>query len=359
MDIAGRRSRVTISAKLRPVFAVSSDGEAEQAEYFRCGSDLSAPLDFVPPGVAASPLTIHDGTIYASTATGCGGSLNGIWAIDLTVPEPRAVSFTWKGASGYGVGGPAFGSDGTVYLQTGPNTISTSFTPNNLKPQDRLTLPETGPAKAAAGLNAITPVVFDFKGSDLIVSSTSDGRLFIVDNKSFGGDDHKTPLFETVPLGAPGAGIWGGLSSWKGPDGKQWLFAPVWGKLNPELKTGKTNGAVSNGAIVAFTVEEHDGKPVLTPAWVSGDMRSPVPPVTTSGAVFVLSAGSYAGDGRARGSAHATLYGLDAQTGEQLYSSGSQVTAPGTLTGLTVCNGIVYFATADGTLYAFGVHLEI
>jgi outer membrane protein assembly factor BamB len=96
-------------------------------------------------------------------------------------------------------------------------------------------------------------------------------------------------------------------------------------------------------------VEEENGKPALTPSWVSRDMRSPVPPVITSGAVFAL----------ATGAPTATLYGLDAQTGEELYSSGKQITAPGELTGLSVSNGRVYFTTTDGTLYAFGVHLEI
>ena len=106
-------------------------------------------------------------------------------------------------------------------------------------------------------------------------------------------------------------------------------------------------------------MEDPDGKPVLTPAWVSSDMRSPVPPVTTSGAVFALSAGAYSSDGRPKGPSHATLRGLDAQTGEEIYSTGNQVTAPGALTGLTVSNGRVYFSTTDGTLYAFGIRLEI
>ena len=178
-------------------------------------------------------------------------------------------------------------------------------------------------------MNVATPVVFDFKGRDLIVSSTSDGRLFIVDDKSFGGEDHKTPLSQTAPVAAPGGGIWGGLASWKDSGGALWVYAPVWGKLNPDLNPAKSNGPVSNGAIVAFKVEEQDGKPVLTPSWVSRDMRSPVPPVTTSGAVFALSPGSYASDGRLKGASHATLYGLDAQTGEEIYSSGSQVMGPG------------------------------
>jgi outer membrane protein assembly factor BamB len=341
--------------EVRPVFAVSNDGKLHKLNTSD-GSDLSAPLDFLPANVRASALTIHDGTIYASSASGCGGAQSGIWAVDLTVPDPKAVSFTWQGTA-YGLGGPAFGNDGTVYLRTSLDTIQ-SFTPNDLKPKERLTFPENPSGKTPAGYNATTPVVLDSNGRDLIVSSTSDGRLFILDDKSFGRDDHKTQLSQTAPLAAAG-GIWGGLAGWKDPDGKLWVFAPVWGKLNPDLKPARTNGPVTNGAIVAFKVEEQHGMPVLTPAWVSRDMRSPVPPVTTSGAVFALSAGAYSSDGQPKGPSHATLIGLDAQTGEEIYSTGNAVTAPGALTGLTVSNGRVYFATADGTLYAFGIRLEI
>lgn len=332
--------------EMRPLFAVSNDGKLHQLNTSD-GSDLSAPLDFLPAKVKTSSLTIHDGTVYASSAAGCGGGPAGIWAIDLTVPDPRVVSFTWEGNSAYGLAGPAFGNDGAVYLETAPDTIQ-SFSPNDLTPKARLSLSRNPSSTTAVGLNAPTPVVFEFNGRDLIVSATSDGRLFIVDDKSFGGPDHNKPLSQTLPLAAPGGGIWGGLASWKDAAGKRWVLAPVWGKLNPDLKPAKTNGAVTNGAIAAFQVEEQDGNPVLTAAWVSRDLHSPVPPVSTSGAVFALD-----------NSTHATLYGLDAQTGEELYSSGKQVTAPGALTGLTVSNGRVYFATADGALYAFGVHLEI
>jgi outer membrane protein assembly factor BamB len=70
--------------------------------------------------------------------------------------------------------------------------------------------------------------------------------------------------------------------------------------------------------------------------------------VVTSGVVFALSTGD-----------KAVLYGLDADTGKELYSTGTQVPAAGALTGMTVANGRVYFTTADGTLYAFGIYMEI
>jgi outer membrane protein assembly factor BamB len=328
--------------EVRPVFAVSNDGKLHRLNTSD-GTDLSAPLEFLPANVKASPLTIHDGTIYASTVANCGGR-SGIWAIDLTVPDPHLVSYTWQGTGPYAPGGPAIGNDGTVYLQTDANTIQ-SFTANELKPKTRLDLPANPSWKTLAGLNVITPIVFEWSGRDVLVSAGGDGRLFVVDGHTFEG----APLSETLPLATAGGGIWGGLSSWKAEDGTIWVLAPVWGKLNPDLKAGKTNGDITNGAIVAFRIEEHEGKPVLTPAWISRDLHSPVPPVMTNGAVFVLSSGP----------GTATLYGLDAQTGEVLYSSGNQVKSAATSTGLTVSNGRVYFATADGTLYAFGVHMEI
>jgi hypothetical protein len=151
-----------------------------------------------------------------------------------------------------------------------------------------------------------------------------------------------------VPLTSAKGGIGGGLSTWEDDAGTRWVAAPVWGPLNAELKAPVTNGPTPNGSVVAFRLEEQNGAPVLIPAWVSRDLNSPVPPVVTSGVVFALSTGG-----------KAILYGLDAATGKELYSTGSQVHAAGALTGMTVANGRVFFTTADGTLYAFGIYMEI
>ena len=60
-------------------------------------------------------------------------------------------------------------------------------------------------------------------------------------------------------------------------------------------------------------------------------------------------------ENRARHSTHATLYALDARTGEELWSSGDQITSFNHFTSLSVANGRVYIGTYDGKLYAFGV----
>ncbi|MFX8824815.1 PQQ-binding-like beta-propeller repeat protein, partial [Acinetobacter baumannii] len=92
-----------------------------------------------------------------------------------------------------------------------------------------------------------------------------------------------------------------------------------------------------NGSIVAFKLTEKNGKTALENAWTSRDLVQPVPPVIASGVVFALS----------NGEKRATLYALDATTGKELWSTGETVTGRSAMTGITIANGRVYFATAD------------
>jgi outer membrane protein assembly factor BamB len=296
----------------RPIFALSSDGKLHVLNT-STGDDQSPALDFLPAGAKASSLTVSDGAIYTATSGGCGGAPDAVWAIDLSAPEPHVASYPLDGGGGF-----ALGSDGTVYVQSANKLLA--LTPKDLKLK-----------QSFASSGNLTPVVFPYKGRDLIVSA-GNGRLYLLDSESL------TKLYETEPLST----VWGGLSSWQDEDGTRWVYAPVWGR----------------GAIVAFKVAESGGKPVLTQVWVSRNMSSPEPPVITSGLVFALAAGEYTRDERPKASTHATLYALDATTGKEMYSTGDQVTAPGNLTGMTVANGRVYFTTNDSTLYAFGIFLE-
>ena len=285
----------------------------------------------------------------------------GVWAIDISEPEspsPHVAKFSLEGGNVSRIGGLAVGTDGTVYVQTGGEKARLlALTPKDVKLKQSFTAPV--PEHAEHGnANAATPVVFAYKGRDLIVSAAPDGRLYLLDSKSVGGDDHKTPLYQTPPVISKDGGIWSGLSTWQDSDGTRWVFAPVWGQVNPDLHAAANNGDAPNGSVVAFKVEDKDKKTVLTPAWVSRNMSSPEPPVITSGVVFALSAGEYGNDARPKSSTHATLYALDAATGKEMYSTGDQVTAPANLTGVTVANGRVFFTTADSTLYAFGIYME-
>lgn len=116
-------------------------------------------------------------------------------------------------------------------------------------------------------------------------------------------------------------------------------------------------GDAPNGSIVALKLNDDTGKLTLVPAWVSHDVSMPQGPVIANGVVFVLSAGEARGKTR-QPKSHATLYGLDAITGKEIYSTGDQVNAPAYPTGITIANGRVYFTASDDSLYAFGYALE-
>jgi outer membrane protein assembly factor BamB len=328
-----------IFAGRHPLFILSSDGKLHQLNTSD-GSDQFPALNFLPAGAKASSLTVHDGVVYTTTIAGCGGPSNAVWALDLNDAAPKPVSYSTKLAAISGLGGFAVGADGTIYVQTGAGESATLFalTPKDLKLKQSF---------VTQGSGTVTPVVFTWKDREMVVSAGKNGRLYLLDAQSLGGNDHKTALYETAPVSA--AGISGGLSSWEDTEGTRWILAPVWGPTSTELNAFLTNGPAPTGSVVAFKVEEHDGKPVLTPAWVSRDMQSPEPPVITSGVAFALASGA---------STHATLYALDATTGKEMYSTGTKVTAPASLTGITVANGRVYFTTTDNTLYAFGLYLE-
>lgn len=340
----------------RPVFVLAGDGKLHQLNSSD-GSDQFPPLSFVPPGAKASSLTLHDGVLYTTTSSSCGGAPSAVWTVSLNDADPKPVSFVSRGGNIGGIGGFALGADGTVYVQTGkgesdPASNKWSETLLALTPKDL----KVKQYFRASGSGSVTPVVFAWKDREIVVSAGKSGSLYLLDAQSPGGDDHKTPVYETAPLSSNG--VWGGLSSWADTDGTRWVLAAVWGSLNPDLKSLLTNGNAPHGSIVAFKVEEQNGKPVLTPVWASRDMSSPEPPVITSGVVFALSAGEFTSEERPKESSHATLYALDGTTGKEMYSTGNQVTAPGNLTGLTVANGRVYFTTTDNTLYAFGIYLE-
>ena len=318
------------TASPRPAFAVSSDGKLHFVNT-STGDDAIPPVNFLPAGAKASGLTLLDGVVYTTTSGGCGGTKNGVWAIDLNTPEGTVTSFAVNS------GGLAIGTDGTVYVQSDAGAVL-ALTSKELTLKHSFT--DSGTASSL-----VTPVVFAYKGKDLIAAAGADGRINLLDSQSLGGADGKTPLYQTPSLNSAGRSIHGALASWLDPDGTRWVLAPVWGS--------------PNGSVVAFKLEEPIGKPVLTQAWVSREMSSPLPPVITSGLVFVLSAGDYMADGRPKGGSNATLVALDGATGKEMYSTGKQITAPGSLTGVTVANGRIYFTTTDNTLWAFGVFMEI
>jgi len=302
------------AAGAAPVYAISSDGRLHRLNT-STGDDQVQPMKVLPSNATISSLNMADNVIYAITSNDCNGAPDAVWAVDLIPDLPKVTSFA-LGSDSAGLGGPAIGTDGTVYVQAADRLLALSARDLQLKQSFSL------------ASNSASPVVFTYKERDLIAVAGKDGRLYLLDSASLG-----TPLSQATVAGQ----VWGSLSSWQDADGTRWILAPVWGPM-------------SSGSIVAFKVEEQGAKTVLTPAWISRDIPSPQPPVIASGVAFALSSG--------KAGSHATLHALDAATGKELYSSRNLVTAPAALTGITVANGRVYFGTTDGTAYAFGMYME-
>jgi hypothetical protein len=325
---------------LRGVYAVTSDGYIHE-QIMATGLDYAPPVKFFPvPNGSPFGLNINDKVVYTVAGSGCHNVANAVWSIDLNTPDYTVSSYKTEKVSLGGFTGPAIGRDGTVYVDTGSVL---ALGAKDLKVKDSYAPTAIGKTPNAG------PVVFTYKEKELIAALVGDGTLVLLDSASLGGGDHHTPLAQTGKLfkGAK-RGAWESLASWQDKSGASWVFASISGPVEQDVKFAATNGPAPHGSIVAFKVEEKDGKMSLTPAWISRDLVNPAPPAIANGVIFALEAGG----------AHATLYALDAATGKQLYASGDAIGTSTRLAGMSIGDGHVFFTTRDNTLYSFGIPLE-
>jgi outer membrane protein assembly factor BamB len=342
---------------LRGVYVLTGDGYLHE-QIMATGLDFAPPVKFLPaPAGSSFGLNMSDKVVYTAAGSGCRNAANAVWSIDLNWQDYTVASYQTKKLSLAGLAGPVIGQDGTAYITTGngPDDPAAGLYANSvvalnqkdLKAKDWYT--PAGAAKTRT-LHA-APVIVTLKDKELIASPGEDGSLVLLDSASLGGADHHTPLAKTDPVAkASKRGAWESLATWQDKAGVVWVLASIVGPVTPDAKFATTNGPAPHGSIVAFKVEEKDGHPVLTPSWISGDLKNPAPPAIANGVVFALDGGS--------GSSHATLYALDAATGKQLYSSGNAIETYTHLAGMSIGDGHVFFTTHDNTLYSFGIPLE-
>jgi outer membrane protein assembly factor BamB len=342
---------------LRGVYVLTSDGYMHE-QIMANGLDYAPPVKFFPGPIGSSfGLNINDKIIYTAAGPGCRNVPNSIWSIDLNSPDYTVASYKAQKLSVAGLTGPAIGQDGTAYITTGSgvddpaagvyrNSV-VALDAKDLKVKDWYTPSNATKTKTS---NA-TPIVLTLKDKELIAAPGQDGNLVLLDSNSLGGPDHHTPLAQTDKVAkSTNRGAWESLASWQDKAGALWVFASIVGPVAPDVKFNNSNGPALHGSIVAFKVEDKDGNPVLTPSWISRDLKNPAPPTIANGVIFALDGGS--------ASTHATLYALDAATGKELYSSGDAVETYTHLAGMSVGDGHVFFTTHDNTLYSFGIPLE-
>jgi hypothetical protein len=334
------------------VYAISSGGMVHLMNP-QVGTDQIPPVKFLPPNAKVVGSILVDTRLFAATTGKCGGAANGVWAIDLVGTDKAVSSFDTKGAGVAGAVAPTFGTDGTIYVATlsGDSPVA-----NAVLGLDAKTLEQRDSFSAGSPFTS-APVVFQYKGRDLIVAANKDGRLYLLDSASLGGADHKTPLHKTAPFTAAAPDVTG-LASWADAGGTRWVIATT-GALAPDAKFTPAGGAVGTGGLVAFTVSDSGDAPILQPQWVSAELKGPLTPAVINGVVFALASGeSGATSSRATRGVPAVLYALDGATGRQLWTSGNTITSTVRSVGPSGGDSQVYVAAEDGTLYAFGMPAE-
>lgn len=282
--------------------AITSDGKFHSL-YVSNGEAPKPAIPFLPANVNAVGLVVFDNTAYVATVNGCGGVEDGIWALDLGTQKVSQ----WKaGGNIVGSTGFAAGPDGTLYVASAGGKLTVL---------DAGTLKSLATYSAGSALFTSSPVVFDFKGRNVVAVARGGGAIRFLDGANF------------ISASLGGGHIQDALTSWQDMAGTRWLLAPV----------GDT--------VVALKVVEKDGAIAVERGWVSRKMATvPLPPIVINGVVFVLS--------------RTVLYALDGLTGMELWNSGN---ALGTFThsgGLSAGGGRVYVGGRDGTLYAFGFPME-
>ncbi len=367
-------------AAQRFLYVLGTDGYLHTLD-LSTGEEIKSPMQMLPAAYGKPyGLNLNGNVVYTATGQGCHGVPNKIYAVDLT--NGKAFSSPVRQGGIFGTAGPSIGADGTIYIETGdgpynPATgqLSTSVQAYTSS-HDTLTLKDYYTPINHEWLTrrdldmAVSPVVFPYKGRDLLVGSGKEGRYFLMDSNALGGPTHFVPLYRSPLVSNTNAnfqteGTWGSFASWKDHDGTRWVLAPIGGPVAVPFSI--THGATPDGGVIAMKLTDTSGKMKLMPVWLSRNMVTAEPPVVANGVVYVLASGEFTGqandiDGglyswqdRVKRSIPAKLYALDAETGKVLYSSGDQVKSFLHQAGIAVAGGRVIFGTFDGTVYCFGL----
>jgi outer membrane protein assembly factor BamB len=369
-----------IDTDTKTVYSLSSDGRLHSLNVVN-GEDKQAPVQFVPPFSKAWSLNLVNGVLYTGVSQGCSGPHDGVYAMNLRDPARPVATFRTYGGV-WGRGGISAGPENRIYAEVGDgpfhpeegkfSDVFLALEPRTLKladwyaPKNQVFID-----KKDLDMGNVTPIIFRFKGRDLVAGSGKEGAIFLLDAKSLGGEDHRTPLYRSDPFtneeaNLAGRGVWGEMTTWEA-NGGRWLLAPAYGPQHGKSAGFQTvNGDAPDGSMMAFRVEEKDGKPVVVPAWRSPNMVAPDPGVYANGVVFAVASG----DGtrqidkngqilnskqRMAESVPAVLYALDAETGKPLFSSGSTLKTFTHFSGVAISEGRVFVVTYDGKVSCFSV----
>ena len=263
---------------------------------------------FLPPNGKPYSLNLYNNVLYTTTAQGCGGTPNQFYGYDLATK--KVGSFNPGSGGMWPRLGPSIGKDGSVYAGSGDGDY---FPERQIYGQSIVAVKQNPETKALEmtdwyapsnaywlrkrdlDINATGPV-FEYKGKEYTVQTSKECRVWLLDTSGLGGEDHRTPDYRTPlicneEVQFAGAGVWGALATWEEADGTRWILVPFWGPKHSQFTAPIEHGPVVQGAVAAFKMEEKDGKPQLTPAWLSRNMWQADPVVIANGVVFAYGNG--------------------------------------------------------------------
>ncbi|NUQ28147.1 MAG: pyrrolo-quinoline quinone [Acidobacteriaceae bacterium] len=379
------------------VWAIGWDGYLRKMNVAD-GKELQAPEKFIPANGKPYALNYLNGVIYTSTAQGCGGLTNSTFAYDTKTRI--ATAFIPSGGGLWGRRGVGLSPDGESYMGTGDGVwdvenghLGNGIIGVKLDKSGELQLNDFYAPKNAEYMFKrdldvnVTPVSVDWKGHKLLIGTSKECRLWLLDRDNLGGDDHRTTLAQTPLLCNLNAnfaeeGVWGAISTYLDAKGDLYVVVPFFGPANPKY-VGATHYApapkMGGGGVTTLKVTETGGKFSFTPVWTSEDIDHPDEAVIVNGVIFVNGSGedarqqwddnywdktpetlpkgpwSQQSNTRIHYSRHAVLVALDAATGKTLWSSGNQIASWNHFAGITAANGRVYIPSYDGMMYCFGV----
>jgi outer membrane protein assembly factor BamB len=408
------------------IYMLSADGRLHGLDLATGEARLIPPPEFVVPYSRNWSLNLVDGVLYTTVGRGCGngpvpgapapppGTIRGggaparegapaahMIAMDLNNPaRPIARFFTstarpngaWSRAglawahnsllvqTADGVWNPSQGLWGQTLLRLAPKTLEVLdyFTPSNL---DVLNANDLDYGSGGT-------LGFTFRSRDLVASAGKDGTVYLLDAKSLGGADHRTPMFSIKAgndeLSYASMGVWGAPATFVNARNERWVYFPMWGPPSKQAKFDRTHGDAPDGSIMAFQVVLDGDKPVLVPKWVSRNLAVPDSPVIANGVIYAISTGentlqrhtdpryhaiyqkpgalplpktgTMTAEERGQNTTHTILYALDAETGQELYSSKDLIDDWTHLSSITVADGSVYVTTRKTIMYAFGLN---
>ena len=237
----------------RTIYALAGDGRLHSLNVAN-GEDVMAPFPFGYPNGKHYSLNLWNDVIFTTTSQGCAGNPNQMWAVNLKDPSHKVMTYNPSSGGLWGRSGAAIDSTGTAWAPTGDGRydpanqvygnglIGAHVVGNELKLKDYFE-PSNWIWLQKRDLDMqVTPAIFNYKGKELMVTGSKECRVYLLDTKSAGGENHQTPLYRTPMLcneevDFQSAGIWGSMASWEDSKGTRWVVDSLLGTVPPRLQS--------------------------------------------------------------------------------------------------------------------------